>query len=69
MARVMEDYAMQQDDELTLHKGGIVMLYEKDGDDWFVGEINGKHGRFPAKVCVIKATGFEIDYFCHSQIV
>ncbi|KAI8330842.1 hypothetical protein BC941DRAFT_439707 [Chlamydoabsidia padenii] len=47
-ARVMEDYAMQQDDELTLHKGGIVLLYEKDGD-WLVGEINGKQGRFPAK--------------------
>lgn len=51
MARVMEDYAMQQDDELTLHKGGIVVLYERSEDgEWLQGEINGKQGRFPAKV-------------------
>ncbi|KAI8084456.1 SH3 domain-containing protein [Halteromyces radiatus] len=50
MARVMEDYAMQEDDELTLHKGGIVVLYERSDDGvWLKGEINGKQGRFPAK--------------------
>ncbi|CAO3596983.1 unnamed protein product [Absidia cylindrospora] len=50
MARVMEDYAMQHEDELTLHKGGIVVLYERSGDgEWLKGEINGKQGRFPAK--------------------
>ncbi|ORZ19645.1 hypothetical protein BCR42DRAFT_435497 [Absidia repens] len=50
MARVMEDYAMQHEDELTLHKGGIVVLYERSDDgEWLNGEINGKQGRFPAK--------------------
>ncbi|CAO3633978.1 unnamed protein product [Cunninghamella echinulata] len=48
-ARVMEDYAMQNDDEITLHKGSIITLYEKLDDDWFKGEINGKHGKFPSK--------------------
>lgn len=50
MARVMEDYAMQNDDELSLHKGSIINIYEKLDDDWFKGEINGKHGKFPSKV-------------------
>ncbi|KAI8377387.1 uncharacterized protein BYT42DRAFT_341921 [Radiomyces spectabilis] len=48
MARVMEDYAMQEPDELTLHRGGIVTLFERT-DSWMRGELNGKTGRFPAK--------------------
>ncbi|KAI9497704.1 hypothetical protein BDB00DRAFT_803692 [Zychaea mexicana] len=51
MARVMEDYAMQGPDELTLHRGGIATLHERYEDGWFKGEINGKVGRFPGE-CV-----------------
>lgn len=50
MARVMEDYAMQSPDELTLHRGGIVNLLERYDDGWLKGELNGKVGRFPAEV-------------------
>ncbi|KAI7863217.1 hypothetical protein BDF14DRAFT_1845770 [Spinellus fusiger] len=49
MARVMEDYAMQAPEELTLHKGSIITVYEKTADGWMRGENNGKMGRFPAK--------------------
>ncbi|KAI7846972.1 hypothetical protein BDC45DRAFT_562622 [Circinella umbellata] len=51
MARVMEDYAMQGPDELTLHRGGIATLYERLEDGWLKGEINGKVGKFPGE-CV-----------------
>lgn len=50
MARVMEDYAMQESDELTLHRGAIVTLYERLDDGWFKGELNGRSGRFPGQV-------------------
>ena len=50
MARVMEDYAMQGSDELTLHRGDIITLHERLEDGWLQGEINGKVGRFPGEV-------------------
>lgn len=50
MARVMEDYAMQESDELTLPRGAIVTLYERLDDGWFKGELNGRSGRFPGQV-------------------
>ncbi|CDH59256.1 hypothetical protein RO3G_06143 [Lichtheimia corymbifera JMRC:FSU:9682] len=49
MARVMEDYAMQESDELTLHRGAIVTLYERLDDGWYKGELNGRSGRFPGQ--------------------
>ncbi|KAF7731662.1 SH3-domain kinase binding protein 1 [Apophysomyces ossiformis] len=49
MARVMEDYAMQNPGELTLHNGGIITIFEKLEDGWSYGELNGKIGRFPNK--------------------
>lgn len=53
MARVMEDYAMQEPGELTLPRGGIVNVYEIIDDEWSRGELNGKVGRYPSKVCYI----------------
>lgn len=49
MARVMEDYAMQESGELTLHRGGIVNVYEVIDDEWSRGELNGKVGKYPHK--------------------
>ncbi|KAI9317465.1 hypothetical protein BX666DRAFT_1937494 [Dichotomocladium elegans] len=49
MARVMEDYAMQEAGEMTLHRGDIVTLYERLDDGWLKGEINGRSGRFPGE--------------------
>lgn len=50
MARVMEDYAMQEPGEISLHRGGIVNVYEVIDDHWARGELNGKVGRYPIKV-------------------
>ncbi|KAL0096655.1 hypothetical protein J3Q64DRAFT_1708765 [Phycomyces blakesleeanus] len=49
MARVMEDYAMQTSEEMSLHKGSIITVYEKLDDGYMRGEINGKIGKFPAQ--------------------
>lgn len=57
MARVMEDYAMQESDELTLPRGAIVTLYERLDDGWFKGELNGRSGRFPGQVSL----SYQID--------
>ncbi|KAI9279135.1 hypothetical protein BY458DRAFT_584947 [Sporodiniella umbellata] len=49
MARVMEDYAMQETGELSLHRGGIVNIYEIVDDRWARGELNGKVGKYPTE--------------------
>ncbi|KAI8580407.1 hypothetical protein K450DRAFT_236892 [Umbelopsis ramanniana AG] len=48
LARVMEDYAMQEPGEITLHKGVIVNVLEDNGE-YMKGEVNGKVGTFPSK--------------------
>ena len=45
----MEDYAMQEQGEITLHRGVIVNILEDNGE-YMKGEINGKVGTFPSKV-------------------
>lgn len=50
MARVMEDYAMQEAGELSLHRGGIINIYEVIDNEWSRGELNGKVGKYPSKV-------------------
>lgn len=50
MARVMEDYAMQEPGEISLHRGGIINVYEVIDPEWSRGELNGKIGRYPHKV-------------------
>ncbi|KAI8380657.1 hypothetical protein EDC96DRAFT_561239 [Choanephora cucurbitarum] len=49
MARVMEDYAMQESGELSLNRGGIINVYEILDDEWARGELNGKVGKYPIK--------------------
>lgn len=46
----MEDYAMQEAGELTLHRGGIINVYEVIDGEWSRGELNGKVGKYPSKV-------------------
>ncbi|KAI8335206.1 hypothetical protein BD560DRAFT_493794 [Blakeslea trispora] len=49
MARVMEDYAMQETGELSLNRGGIINVYKILDDEWARGELNGKVGKYPIK--------------------
>ena len=46
--KVLYDYAAQQYDELSIQKGDIINIYEKQADGWWQGELRGKVGIFPA---------------------
>lgn len=50
MARVMEDYAMSEPGEISLHRGGIINVYEVIDSEWSRGVLNGKVGKYPSKV-------------------
>lgn len=41
-------YAANQDDELTIHPGDIINVYDKSDEGWWQGELKGKYGLFPA---------------------
>ena len=41
-------YQSTSDDELSFHKGSVISVVSKEGeDDWWKGELNGKIGLFP----------------------
>ncbi|CAK8672395.1 unnamed protein product [Clavelina lepadiformis] len=42
------DYAATREDELSIHEGDVIKVFEKGADDWWRGEVNGKVGLFPA---------------------
>uniref|UniRef100_A0A4W5NRF7 Osteoclast-stimulating factor 1 n=1 Tax=Hucho hucho TaxID=62062 RepID=A0A4W5NRF7_9TELE len=41
------DYEAQQEDELSLHVGDIIIKVTKDDGGWWEGEIDGRRGLFP----------------------
>ncbi|XP_026147790.1 SH3 domain-containing kinase-binding protein 1 isoform X2 [Mastacembelus armatus] len=41
------DYEAQQDDELTLTVGDIIVNIRRDDGGWWEGELNGRRGLFP----------------------
>ena len=46
--RVTEDYiAQDEEDELTLRRGDIIRVIEKDNSGWWKGELRGRQGLFP----------------------
>ncbi|XP_060526591.1 SH3 domain-containing kinase-binding protein 1-like [Cylas formicarius] len=55
LCEVKYSYKAQNDDELTLKEGDIVVLLSKDGEDpgWWKGELNGKVGVFPDNFVVL----------------
>lgn len=46
--RALYEYEATQPDELSIHEGDIINLYEKQQDGWWQGECAGKIGIFPA---------------------
>ncbi|CAH1789065.1 unnamed protein product [Owenia fusiformis] len=42
------EYTAGQQDELTIKPGDVINVYQKQQDDWWQGELNGKVGLFPA---------------------
>ncbi|CAM1326667.1 NOSTRIN (predicted) [Pycnogonum litorale] len=46
--RALYDYEANMYDELTIHSGDVINVYNKESDDWWQGELNGSIGIFPA---------------------
>ena len=42
------DYQAQQSDELSFVKGNVITVLSKDHPDWWMGELAGNTGIFPA---------------------
>jgi len=42
------DYQAQQSDELSFVKGSVITVLSKDHPDWWMGELGGNTGIFPA---------------------
>ena len=42
------DYQAQQSDELSFVKGNVITVLSKDHPDWWMGELGGNTGIFPA---------------------
>ncbi|KAL5006934.1 hypothetical protein ScPMuIL_015740 [Solemya velum] len=46
--RALYDYQARQTDELSIHTGEEIKVYNKQADGWWQGELNGRVGIFPA---------------------
>ena len=46
--RAQYDYDAAQSDELSIRAGDVINLTEKHDADWWLGELNGRTGIFPA---------------------
>ena len=46
--RALYAYAATQDDELGFEAGDLITVVNKDKEEWWSGELNGKTGVFPA---------------------
>ena len=46
--RALYDYYANMYDELTIHVGDIINIHDKQGDGWWLGELRGTVGIFPA---------------------
>eukprot|EP01097_Dermamoeba_algensis_P007098 TRINITY_DN4453_c0_g1_i3.p1 TRINITY_DN4453_c0_g1~~TRINITY_DN4453_c0_g1_i3.p1 ORF type:complete len:433 (+),score=121.23 TRINITY_DN4453_c0_g1_i3:146-1300(+) len=48
--RALFDFDAQQADDLSFRKGDIITIVQKSDDinDWWIGELNGRSGNFPA---------------------
>ncbi|KAF7256388.1 hypothetical protein EG68_06780 [Paragonimus skrjabini miyazakii] len=47
-AKVERSYTARANGELTMCSGDIVSIFRKESDEWWLGELNGFKGRFPA---------------------
>ena len=46
--RALYDYTANMYDELTIRTGDIINIHDKQEDGWWLGELKGQVGIFPA---------------------
>nr|XP_054754921.1 SH3 domain-containing protein 19-like [Lytechinus pictus] len=47
-AKALHDFDAEDTDELTFKAGDVISITERVNDEWLMGTVNGKSGRFPA---------------------
>ena len=45
--RALYDYTAQGDEELTFREGDVLVVLEKEDDNWWLGTMRGRQGMFP----------------------
>ena len=48
IAKVVDDYDAEYDDEISLKIGELVEVLDQTDTDWWKGSLNGKVGLFPS---------------------
>lgn len=62
------DYEAQQDDELSLTVGDIIVNIRRDEGGWWEGELGGRRGLFPDNF--VRVSNFkQTQIFCFSLIL
>ena len=46
--RALYDYSANMYDELSIHVGDVINIHDKQEDGWWLGELKGRVGIFPA---------------------
>ena len=47
-ARALYDYFGEDEDDLQFQEGDLITLLDRVDENWFLGELNGRNGIFPA---------------------
>lgn len=48
-AKALFDFAAEEGDELSFKSGDVIAITERVNDEWLLGTLGGKSGRFPAQ--------------------
>lgn len=56
MARADFDYTKEEDSELSIKRGDVIVLLDNSDEQWWYGETNGAVGYFPATYATILNT-------------
>ncbi|XP_012691792.2 nostrin [Clupea harengus] len=46
--RALYDFTSDREDELNMMEGDLLDIFQRDGNDWWYGALNGQRGHFPA---------------------
>ena len=60
---VTSDYEAEEDDELTLHQGEILVVLEQPDAVWWLGYKEGRLGYFPSRCVQVRKVTFFVVCF------
>lgn len=63
-AKALYDFHGENEDELSFKVGDIITELESVDDDWMSGELLGKSGIFPKKLCSVYTSQLKVVFDC-----